>query len=581
MNQLDAYYRALVSYRQHTAQNRECSSIRAAIAEADTQNDSIVITRAFCTIDEDWVNAIEEGLRHVEKAIKQERQFIRSNGEVVEIEKVKHVSRETVEHLSKHSNLISRYEEGEDIIPDKLYTVERLNDYAVYENRFLYMLLCYLRDFITLRYNDILDLTNKYDAMVKIDKKISTGKEKMTYSLSLHDVRRDDKYLKEHNPAKDIIDRIDLVLKAVFAYLSTPLMQEVAKAPMLKPPITKTNVLKMDNDFKGAVQLYSYIVSYDKPGYTVEQKINNLHPLNHELADELAEAGGLVSFLAYEYGLDLKQELKDNYAKEEERLRAEKVAKRAERVALLKKKLASSGSSLDEYVLELEKHCRDLDGEVARAAKLSEEMFAKIDENRRLVEENKAISADRARILSEIDDMKNQHYDEMQSLRNQHEEAMHDFMVRTENQFKDEINGLRDTVASERERYEGEISSIREDAAERIATARRDSDAAVRDAREKENSAKRALEDQRSYVEKLTFERDFAQSKLKANLGIDQDFTDRESFTVLEREYKAMKSIYDQQWSKTKKAIFKKHINKKNIDVKEIRRKKGKDEKPE
>lgn len=569
MNQLDALYRALVSYRQHTAQNNECASLRTAIAETDNENDKIVITRAFCTIDEDWVNAIEAGLIHVEKALKQERQFIRSNGEVVEIEKVKHVSRETVEHLSKHSSLISRYEEGEDIVPDKLYTVERLNDYTVYENRFLYMLLCYLRDFITLRYNDILDLTNKYDAKIELNKKISTGKEKMTYTLSMHDVRRDDKYLKEHNPAKDIIDRIDLILKAVFAYLNTPLMQEVSKAPMLKPPITKTNVLKMDNDFKGAVQLYSYIVSYDKPGYTVEHKINDLHPFGHELADEMAEAGVLVSFLAYEYGLDLKQTLKDNYAKEEERRRIEEIAKRAERVALLKRKLKNAGSSVDEYLIELERRCRDIEGEAARAVKLSGELFDQIDENRRLEEENKAIVAENDRILSEMEDMRNQHFEQMQALRLEHEEAMHELMLRLEAQYKDEIVALKDTISAERDSHREEMSSVR-----------RDADEKVRDARAKENEAKKALEDEKNRIGNLVFERDFAQARLKANFGIDHDYTDKESFNMLEREFNALKSIYKQQWSKTKKAIFKKHINKQNIDVKEIRKrnKKGKDD---
>ena len=571
----------MVSYRQHTVQNNECTSLRTAISEADNENDKIVITRAFCTIDEDWVNAIETGLVHVEKALKQERQFIRSNGEVVEIEKVKHVSRETVEHLSKHSNLISRYEEDEDIIPDKLYTVERLNDYAVYENRFLYMLLCYLRDFITLRYNDILDLTNKYDATIELNKKISTGKEKMTYTLSMHDVRRDDKYLKDHNPAKSIIDRIDLVLKAVFAYLNTPLMQEVSKAPMLKPPITKTNVLKMDNDFKGAVQLYSYIVSYDKPGYTVEQKINNLHPFGHELADELAEAGVLVSFLAYEYGLDIKQTLKDNYAKEEERRKLEEIAKRAERVAMLKRKLKNSDSSIEEYLAELEKRCRDLEGEAARAAKLTGELFEQIDENRRLAEENKAVVAEKEKILSEIDDMKNQHYEQIQALRLEHEEAMHDLMLRLEAQYKDEIDGLKETVRSERERYEGEISDIKNETADKIMAIRQDADAAVKDARAKEQEAKRALEDEKNRIGNLVFERDFAQARLKANFGIEHDFTDKENFTILEREFNALKSIYKDQWSKTRKVIFKKHINKQNIDVKEIRRKKGKDDKAE
>ena len=267
MNQLDVYYRALSEWRALTTQNRSCSTFRSMVAGSCTENDKMQITRMVCTIEEDWISEIENGLEFVEKAIKEERQFIYSNGEVMPIEKVKHVSTESVRHLAKHSNLIGKIEEGEDFVPDKLYTVERLNDYAVYENRFLYMLLCYLRDFVTLRYNKILDLTNKYDGLLKFSKEITFAKQKITYSVNLHDERQDDKYLREHNDAKATIDRIDIILKTILSFLSTPLMESAAKTPMLKPPITKTNILKMDNNFKGAVALYDYIISYTKPGY--------------------------------------------------------------------------------------------------------------------------------------------------------------------------------------------------------------------------------------------------------------------------------------------------------------------------
>jgi L-arabinose isomerase len=102
-------------------------------------------------------------------------------------------------------------------------------------------------------------------------------------------------------------------------------MSEVAKAPMLKPPITKTNVLKMDNNFKGAMALYDFVISYDKPGYTVEHRESVISPFGDDLADEMAEAASLVSFLAYEYGLGMKKELKEDYLAQEERLKAEKV----------------------------------------------------------------------------------------------------------------------------------------------------------------------------------------------------------------------------------------------------------------
>ena len=194
MNQLDSYYRALLAYRAVTEQNRDCNNFRNQLAKAGTENEKIVITRAICTIDEEWINEIELGLEFIEKAIKEERQFIYSNGEVLPVEKVKHVSTETVKHLAKHSNLIGKTDNTDDFIPDKLYTVERLNDYAVYENRFLYMLLSYLRDFVSLRYSKILELCNKYDGVLKIDKEALLPKQKVTLSICLHDERSDDPF---------------------------------------------------------------------------------------------------------------------------------------------------------------------------------------------------------------------------------------------------------------------------------------------------------------------------------------------------------------------------------------------------
>ena len=162
MTQWDLFYRAFREYGKILQKDREGASLRDAIVHAD-ESDKITVIRTECRIEEDWVEAIEHGLVFIGKAIDEERQFIRSSGEVEPIEKVKHVSRESVEHLARHSNLISRKPpEGEDLMPEKLYTVERLNNYAVYENRFLYMMLCRLNDFISLRYNRIVRETNTY-----------------------------------------------------------------------------------------------------------------------------------------------------------------------------------------------------------------------------------------------------------------------------------------------------------------------------------------------------------------------------------------------------------------------------------
>ena len=360
MNQIDVYYRALLDYRVQTTAYRDCEKLNNAFSRTGENTvDVIKVSRAECSVDEEWVRKIEQGLVHIEKAIKEERQFIRSNGEVIPIEKVRHVSKESVEHLAKHSNLLTRKpEEGKDIIPDQLYTVERLNDYAVYENRFLYMLLCYLRDFITLRYNKILEIVGRYEGEIKVEKEITVGKQKLTYSVYMHDERRDDEYLSTHNSSKHNIDRISLILKTVLAFLNTPLMEYSAKAPLLKPPITKTNVLKMNNNFKGAVALYDYIVSYDKPGYSVEYIVNELAPYDEDVAAEVAESGLMLSFLTYEHGLGIEADLKEAYEEEELIRRAIEIKQKQEELEMMKLRLAKTGEDIEEYTLALEKQVK-------------------------------------------------------------------------------------------------------------------------------------------------------------------------------------------------------------------------------
>ena len=469
MNELDVYYRALLNYRAETVKDRECTRFRRSISQTDADKDQIEIIRNVCTVDEDWIIEIEKGLVFIEKAIKEERQFIYSQGEVEPIEKVKHVSKDSVIHLAKHSNLITKEQTGEDIIPDQLYNVERLNDYAVYENRFLYMLLCYLKDFVSIRYEEILELTNKYDGKLSMKKEISLPKRNLIYSVELHDVKKDDNYLRENNSAKDVIDRIDLILKTVLAFLATPLMEFAGKAAKLKPPITKTNVLKMDNNFKGAVALYDFIVSYDKPGYEIECIKTNLSPFADVLADEISEAGALLSFLTYEYGLGLNAKLRESYELEERARREALIKEKNEQIEILKRRLAKNEVTPEEYILELEQQLKLLQNDNKQIIPL-----------RRRVEELEQIEIElRARVSdleneceslkNEIEEMKIRHEHEIQLLKEQYESRINKLIL----EHQEEIRLLNikhaEEIAAIKFRYEEEIAALKAKHEEEIA----------------------------------------------------------------------------------------------------------------
>ena len=153
MNELDLYYRVLREYNETVSQDRTHARFIQAAQKASAKDDKLETIRTRCLIDEEWILKIEQYLPFVEKAIREDRQFIRQEGETVPIEKAKKVSKSSVSHLARHSDYITHLpeQEGDPLLPDKIYITENESNYAVYENRFLYMLLCYTRDFVELR----------------------------------------------------------------------------------------------------------------------------------------------------------------------------------------------------------------------------------------------------------------------------------------------------------------------------------------------------------------------------------------------------------------------------------------------
>ena len=460
MKQLNIFYRAFTDYRAQTTQDRAINAQREGISRVNVESDKIVLTRKICTVKEDWIEAIETGLVYIEKAIKEERQFIRSNGEVEPIEKIKHVSKDSVEHLARHSNLLTRESQGDDIIPDHLYTVERLSDYAVYENRFLYMLLRYLQDFITLRYNNIVELSNTYNGSMTMNKTVNLPNRTLVYDVKMQEERRDDKYLRDHNEAREIIERIDLLLKAVVAFLGTPLMEFVAKVPMIKPPIVKTNVLKMNNNFKQAMELYSFVTTYEGDGYTVQTVVKEMNPFAEDVADQIAETIMLSSFLTYEHSLGIEGLLEENYDKEQQRHKEEEHQRFLERLEVARQKVKKSEMSYEEYIIMLEtnnrtlqKRCESLDA--TRQALENTKRLLKIANDN-----IEALNQSLAESIAELDAEKKRYIDDMNALQLAHEAAIDELNAA----HAEEITALNEVheakVAEMVEAHEAEVAEM-------------------------------------------------------------------------------------------------------------------------
>ena len=185
MDQNDIYYRAFLAYENEFLGNKENTLIKKSLSAKKSADDFVLMTVTQCQIDEDWVLAIEKGLVYMGKAIREERQFIRNNGEVLPIEKIRSVSKDSVSDLAKHSDYITRLPDNEEdpLIPDKLFMVRRESEYAVYENRVVYTALSYLKDFVSSRLMAITEAANLYEGKCQMRKSFVFGYRKIDFVM--------------------------------------------------------------------------------------------------------------------------------------------------------------------------------------------------------------------------------------------------------------------------------------------------------------------------------------------------------------------------------------------------------------
>lgn len=535
MSRLDRLYRAFGDYRKLLSDEREHTAMRTAVAETEPADDIRAI-RSVCHIENDWMDEIERGLVFIEKSINEERQFIRSEGEVEPIEKIKHVSRESVEHLARHSNLLTREsKDGDDLMPEKLYTVERLNNYAVYENRFLYMVLCRLSDFVSVRYNQIVKVSNTYRGESVMRKKVTYGKVTLEYELGLKEVREDDPFLREHNGQREKLERLERIQRSIFYYLHTPLMIEVAKADKLKPPITKTNVLRMDKNFKEVVALYDFITAYDRDGFTVEEQERQVNCAKKEPGEQFVDPILLLSFLIYEHGLGIEDQLKEEYEQEEQRRREKARLLLEEQLENMRRRIAEGGGSPEEYIRLLEQNKRELEKEKSQL------LFVK-EQAAKLEQENGSLRDTIAR-----------HEDEVAALEERHAMEKHELEAN--------IEDLSRRMAEDAVAHSEELIRINREKEEEIARTVIEYDEKERESRELLAQKEREREAMAQEAQRIDRERAFAVSRLTALraehglIGETEDYSSESAFMELEHQYEVLGSFLNREWKGAKRAL--------------------------
>ena len=572
MKSLDTLYEAYVNYKKLCITDIATSRFfQAYMNVKDKDSEDIVTIFSICHIEQDWVDAIEKGLPFIEKAIKEERQFIRNDGEVLPIEKIRKTSKASIQDLAKHANYIT-HEAPEDaeteVLPDKMLMIQKESDFAIYENRVLYAALVYLKDFVTSRLVTIKEATNTYLVKNHIKKLIDMGSRKIDIKLEFDEKRVNDPLLMERNTERDVIDRLDQILTGILALLKTPLMREVSKVEMVSRPIAKTNILKMNRNFRESLACFEYIANYQGEGFTIEHIEKSLIPYNKQMNEAYTENLILLSFLNYMFANNIQDQLKADY---EEILKKREIQKENEILARLREFHATASEkemTINEYLIMFEQGYRILE-----------------ERNDQLVEQVKEMEIAHKK---ELEKMQREHEEFVDNLKEQHENEINEIQQQNAAKIEQIKQDHAEEVAEIEREYEQEITEItndsqneirrvKEESAQEISDAR---DAAAQDIREAKAQAAKDLEDFKGQFKDHIAEMEAENAEIKAhdkeqkdriaaletellNKRIAQgestelDFTSEDAFDKLEQLKADFDEFFDKAWKEAKKQIRK------------------------
>ncbi|MFQ7779479.1 MAG: hypothetical protein ACLRHN_10795 [Ruminococcus sp.] len=440
------YYRSYKYMQDMLKSDFTHNYIEEALKDGDEGKDSIFGKTNEKVIDMDWVIAIEETLPYIQKAIDEQESF------------------------------------------------------AIYENRVLLTLIHKALMFVDDKYSKMKDVPNDSYNNITMNRHLELNQQKLDFSVNY--VNENQESLAEDLDVENIeslsdFDRIRRIRQGLNECLATPLMKEIAKEPQVKPPLTQTNLLKENPNFKKAVELWSFLDTYKKQGFELvgeeyNGKMTDENKKDVYLAMEFQHfMMSITTNPALRKMLQEKYEEENALAKEEadrpekvkemvleaqtEAVHKEEIEKLTAEITELKQKIAEQKQKIEEQaniIKTQEGKIAALENERESHAKQVEQMNADFAEKTRIAEENFAnrLSAKQ----KEFDDAQTAHNEYVTKLNTDNANKIAELNTNHSNevaQLKSDYENRIDTINKEnatatanlKSDYEGQITSMKAD----------------------------------------------------------------------------------------------------------------------
>lgn len=458
------------------------------------------------TVDLRWVEMIEQTIIPLDTIIRNPRRFIKNEEEILPIEMVKNVTTESIRHLAQHTNMIATVK-GDEVTPQRMLNIHKEESFETYENRFIYTLLNKLQYFLDKRLQALMAKTGSQDMLeMRLDGKFETGKDQVAYKLEFSyitphvDLAEEDLKINADVSQLSSMQRVERIRRILYDFMGSYLIRTLEGCALVRPPLTMTNVLTKNQDFKKAVELWMFIERYEDQGYHVSQVEREAVP-SEKFLDEM------LSVIALQYVIS-----KNNSGRTEEH--DDYSARRVEVLPNIVRR--DIEKIIENYDLEVEEIKRIFIESAKMAEKNKYDDTSKVEAilNRAMTLENTRMAMDSKHRMSREDRIKKKA--ELDRQREEREaelkRARTEFLERETSRIENEVRAKFEAIAKERDearkieeekaaklREEERMAREEEEAKARLEARLAEEDAAAREreavriAREKELEAARKV----------------------------------------------------------------------------------------
>ena len=247
-------------------------------------------------IDLEWVDKIEETIPYLDLIVRNPTIMIEDQEEILPVELSRNIGEKTVKHLAQHTNMILTITEKDEVIPQKLLNVFHEETLLTYENKFINTLLARLSAFVDKRFKALkggygternykFNYATEFEHFASEDSGRNQAKLKLSIELTSPLTAEISETDMEANERYSItLARIQKISNALMSYMSSPYVRTLGRN-YIRPPVIRTNAILKNKNMKACLNLWEYIESFDKVGYSFVSDEYAEMPSDHYITD--------------------------------------------------------------------------------------------------------------------------------------------------------------------------------------------------------------------------------------------------------------------------------------------------------